>query len=63
MKSISRCSTPPIARSKPQPPLKSSAMRYLYSDRIDPASDEFESEPNFSGEPRTMVDEINLHAA
>ena len=45
---------------KARPPLKSSAMRELYSEQIDPASDEFASEPNFSGEPRTMVDEINL---
>src|ERR1700721_272221 len=34
-------------------------MRFLYSDKIDPASAEFETEPNFSGDPRTMVDEIN----
>ena len=36
-----------------------SAMRYLYSETIDPTSDIFETEPQFSGEPRTMVDEIN----
>jgi 2-oxoisovalerate dehydrogenase E1 component len=42
-----------------EPPAKESALRYLYSDKIDPTSAEFESEPNFTGDPRTMVDEIN----
>jgi len=42
------------------PPPKGSALQYLYSDKIDPASAEFEAEPQFSGEPRTMLDEINL---
>ncbi|HEV8039177.1 MAG TPA: dehydrogenase E1 component subunit alpha/beta [Bryobacteraceae bacterium] len=42
-----------------EPPARDSALRYLYSDKIDPTSAEFESEPNFSGDPRTMVDEIN----
>ncbi len=41
------------------PPARDSALRYLYSDKIDPTSAEFESEPNFTGDPRTMVDEIN----
>jgi 2-oxoisovalerate dehydrogenase E1 component len=41
------------------PPPKGSALQYLYSDKIDPASAEFEAEPQFSGESRTMVDEIN----
>jgi len=45
---------------KAAPPPKGSALRYLYSDRIDPASHEFEAQPQFSGDPRTMVDEINL---
>ena len=35
-------------------------MRFLYSDLVDPTSKEFETEPRFSGEPRTMVDAINL---
>jgi 2-oxoisovalerate dehydrogenase E1 component len=43
-----------------EPPAKDSAMLYLYSDKIDPTSGEFESEPRFTGDPRTMVDEINL---
>jgi 2-oxoisovalerate dehydrogenase E1 component len=41
------------------PPPKSSALQYLYSDKIDPASAEFEAEPHFAGEARTMLDEIN----
>jgi 2-oxoisovalerate dehydrogenase E1 component len=43
----------------PAPP-PGSALLYLYSDKIDPASSEFESAPQFEGDPRTMVDEINL---
>ena len=42
-----------------EPPAKDSALRFLYSDKIDPTSAEFDSEPDFSGDPRTMVDEIN----
>ncbi|HWZ31390.1 MAG TPA: dehydrogenase E1 component subunit alpha/beta [Bryobacteraceae bacterium] len=45
---------------KAAPPPKGSALRYLYSDRIDPTSTEFEKQPQFSGDPRTMVDSINL---
>jgi len=45
---------------KAAPPPKGSALRYLYSDGIDPASAAFDAKPQFSGEPRTMVDEINL---
>ncbi len=45
---------------KADPPPKGSALRYLYSDRVDPTSAEFESEPQFTGDPRTMVDSINL---
>jgi 2-oxoisovalerate dehydrogenase E1 component len=41
------------------PPEASTALKFLYSDTIDPTSREFESEPRFSGEPRTMVDTIN----
>jgi 2-oxoisovalerate dehydrogenase E1 component len=43
-----------------EPPAKGSALQYLYSDKVDPTSAEFEAEPHFSGDPRTMVDEINL---
>jgi 2-oxoisovalerate dehydrogenase E1 component len=45
---------------KAAPPPKGSALRYLYSDRIDPTSADFDVEPHFSGAPRTMVDAINL---
>jgi 2-oxoisovalerate dehydrogenase E1 component len=45
---------------KAPPPAVGSSLRYLYSDRVDPASSEFQSEPRFSGSPRTMVDSINL---
>ncbi len=45
---------------KATPPPIGSALRFLYSDRIDPTSKEFEAEPRFGDEPRTMVDSINL---
>ncbi len=45
---------------KAAPPPKGSALHYLYSDRVDPTSDKFDVAPQFSGEPRTMVDAINL---
>jgi 2-oxoisovalerate dehydrogenase E1 component len=41
------------------PPAKGSALRHLYSERVDPTSSEFDTPPQFSGDPRTMVDEIN----
>ena len=41
-------------------PAKGAALRYLYSERVDPTSAQFETEPHFSGDPRTMVDAINL---
>ena len=40
-------------------PAKGSALQFLYSDKIDPASERFDAEPQFRGEPRTMVDSIN----
>ena len=45
---------------KAPPPASGSALDFLYSPTIDPTSDRFDKEPEFSGEPRTMVDEINL---
>ena len=45
---------------KAAPPPAGSAMRFLYSPLIDPTSKEFDVEPRFSGDPRTMVDAINL---
>ena len=41
-------------------PARGSALRYLYSERVDPTSAQFEVLPRFEGDPRTMVDEINL---
>ncbi|HTD44129.1 MAG TPA: dehydrogenase E1 component subunit alpha/beta [Bryobacteraceae bacterium] len=46
--------------AKVPPPAKGSALRYLYSERVDPTSSAFDTEPRFSGDPRTMVDSINL---
>jgi 2-oxoisovalerate dehydrogenase E1 component len=45
---------------KAAPPPPGSAMRFLYSPLVDPTSKEFDVEPRLSGNPRTMVDEINL---
>jgi len=42
-----------------EPPDTSSPLLYLYSDKVDPAAEEFSTEPHFAGAPRTMVDEIN----
>ncbi len=40
-------------------PAADSIYRFLYSDKIDPQSSSFEKEPEFRGEPRTMIDSIN----
>ncbi|MBC7928707.1 MAG: dehydrogenase E1 component subunit alpha/beta [Bryobacteraceae bacterium] len=45
------------------PPENGTTLRFLYSPRIDPTSSDFEAAPVFAGEPRTMVDEINLTLA
>ena len=47
------------ALSAPLPPA-GEALRFLYSDTVDPTSREFDTEPVFDGHPRTMVDTINL---
>jgi len=44
---------------KEDPPARGSALLHLYSEKIDPSSDEFDQRPRFEGEPRTMVDSIN----
>jgi 2-oxoisovalerate dehydrogenase E1 component len=47
--------------SKAAAPARGSALKYLYSEEIDPTSSAFQTEPVFGGgEPRTMVDSINL---
>jgi len=43
---------------EPGPP-RGSAFIHLYSEKIDPASPEFDAQPRFTGEPRTMIDSIN----
>lgn len=48
---------------KAEPPHPSTALRFLYSPDIDPCSDAFAREPHLEGEPRTMVEEINLTLA
>ncbi|GIU72991.1 MAG: tungsten formylmethanofuran dehydrogenase subunit E [Bryobacteraceae bacterium] len=48
---------------KAEPPHPSTALRYLYSPDVDPCSDSFLREPQLEGEPRTMVEEINLTLA
>jgi 2-oxoisovalerate dehydrogenase E1 component len=40
-------------------PEPGSSMHFLYSDKVDPCSPEFQTEPDFTGDPRTMVDSIN----
>ncbi len=47
------------ALKAPQPH-KGSALKYLYSDDVDPTSSAFETEAKCSGDPRTMVDTITL---
>ena len=41
------------------PPSPQSVLQHLYSERVDPTSDEFAAAPHFTGEPKTMVDLIN----
>lgn len=45
--------------TKAAPPAPGSALRHLYSETVDPTSTAFEAEPQFHGDPRTMVDSIN----
>ena len=46
-----------------QPPARGSALLHLYSEKVDPASEQFATTPRLEGPPRTMVDEINLTLA
>ena len=41
------------------PPSAASALKYLYSETVDPTSEKFSVEPHFQGAPMTMVDLIN----
>ncbi|MBZ5590853.1 MAG: dehydrogenase E1 component subunit alpha/beta [Acidobacteriia bacterium] len=45
------------------PPPRASALSHLYSDRVDPTSDAFAAVPNFTGQPKTMVDLLNATLA
>ena len=40
-------------------PERGSALAHLYSEGVDPTSEAFEADPNFTGEPKTMVDLLN----
>ena len=46
------------AVAAPRPP-KGSALRHVYSETVDPASEAFATEPAFTGDPKTMVDLLN----
>ncbi len=48
------------ALAAPQPPIES-ALRFIYSPDVDPTSEQFatEDDPQFSGDPTTMVDLLN----
>jgi 2-oxoisovalerate dehydrogenase E1 component len=46
-----------------EPPAKESILVNQYSPDIDPTSSRFESTPQFSGEPRTMVEMVSLTLA
>jgi 2-oxoisovalerate dehydrogenase E1 component len=41
------------------PPAPETARRFLYSETVSPTSDAFATEPQFQGQPMTMVDLIN----
>ena len=44
---------------KAEPPATDTVYAHLYSETVDPTSAEFETEPKFTGDARTMVDLIN----
>ncbi|HUP21045.1 MAG TPA: dehydrogenase E1 component subunit alpha/beta [Gemmatimonadota bacterium] len=46
------------AIESPQP-APETALRHVYSEDVDPTSDDFATEPAFEGEPTTMVDLLN----
>ncbi|HWR52196.1 MAG TPA: dehydrogenase E1 component subunit alpha/beta [Bryobacteraceae bacterium] len=53
---IQRATESALAAPAPAP---ETALDHLYSPEVDITSDEFAAAPHFSGDPRTMVDEIN----
>jgi 2-oxoisovalerate dehydrogenase E1 component len=42
-----------------EPPSTANILEHLYSEKVDPTASAFDSEPQFTGGPRTMVDMIN----
>jgi 2-oxoisovalerate dehydrogenase E1 component len=42
------------------PPDPETILDYVYSPTVDPTSDQFDQAPHFEGEPKTMVDLINV---
>jgi 2-oxoisovalerate dehydrogenase E1 component len=53
---VARAAEEALAAAKPDP---ATARLYVYSPTVDPTSSEFETEPYYSGEPKTMVDLLN----
>ena len=53
---VVRAADEALAAPRPDP---SSAMDFVYSPLVDPASGAFESEPAYTGQPTTMVDLLN----
>ena len=49
-----------VALASPQPPVET-ALHYIYSPDVDPTSEQFDTEddPQFTGDPTTMVDLLN----
>ncbi len=56
MRKINAATDEAVHEERPAP---ESAMAHLYSDTVDPTSDQFASEPHYRGQPMTMVDLIN----
>ncbi len=53
---VARAAEEALAAPKPAP---ATATLYVYSPTVDPTSSAFETEPQYSGEPKTMVDLLN----
>ncbi len=53
---VARAADEALAAARPAP---STATLYVYSPTVDPTSSDFETEPQYSGEPKTMVDLLN----
>jgi len=53
---VARAADEALAAAKPAP---ATATLYVYSPTVDPTSSDFETEPHYWGEPKTMVDLLN----